>query len=49
MLYEFLLPLTRYESGFNIIRYISFRAAGAADEIAMSASCSGSFATMPRI
>lgn len=30
MLYEFLLPLTRYESGFNIIRYISFRAAGAA-------------------
>jgi len=30
MLYEFLLPLTRYESGFNIIRYLSFRAAGAA-------------------
>ncbi len=30
MLYEFLLPLTRFESGFNIFRYISFRAAGAA-------------------
>lgn len=30
MLYEFLLPLTAYESGFNIFRYISFRAAGAA-------------------
>jgi phospho-N-acetylmuramoyl-pentapeptide-transferase len=30
MLYEFLLPLTQYESGFNIFRYISFRAAGAA-------------------
>jgi phospho-N-acetylmuramoyl-pentapeptide-transferase len=30
MLYEFLLPLTEYESGFNIFRYISFRAAGAA-------------------
>lgn len=30
MLYEFLLPLTKYESGFNIFRYISFRAAGAA-------------------
>lgn len=29
MLYEFLLPLTQYESGFNIFRYISFRAAGA--------------------
>ncbi len=30
MLYEFLLPLTSYVSGFNIFRYISFRAAGAA-------------------
>lgn len=30
MLYEFLLPLTQYESAFNIFRYISFRAAGAA-------------------
>ena len=30
MLYEFLLPLQQYESGFNIFRYISFRAAGAA-------------------
>lgn len=30
MLYEFLLPLTTYESAFNIFRYISFRAAGAA-------------------
>ncbi len=30
MLYEFLLPLTAFESGFNIFRYISFRAAGAA-------------------
>lgn len=30
MLYEFLLPLTAYESGFNIFRYLSFRAAGAA-------------------
>jgi phospho-N-acetylmuramoyl-pentapeptide-transferase len=30
MLYEFLLPLTGIESGFNIFRYISFRAAGAA-------------------
>lgn len=30
MLYEFLLPLTEFESGFNIFRYISFRAAGAA-------------------
>ncbi len=29
MLYEFLLPLTQYESAFNIFRYISFRAAGA--------------------
>lgn len=29
MLYEFLLPLTQFESGFNIFRYISFRAAGA--------------------
>ncbi len=30
MLYEFLLPLQPYVSGFNIFRYISFRAAGAA-------------------
>lgn len=30
MLYEFLLPLTEFESAFNIFRYISFRAAGAA-------------------
>ncbi len=30
MLFEFLLPLTEFESGFNIFRYISFRAAGAA-------------------
>lgn len=30
MLYYFLFPLTQYESGFNIFRYISFRAAGAA-------------------
>lgn len=30
MLYEFLLPLTQFESAFNIFRYISFRAAGAA-------------------
>ena len=30
MLYEFLLPLTPYVSGFNIFRYISLRAAGAA-------------------
>ena len=30
MLYEFLLPLQSYVSGFNIFRYISFRAAGAA-------------------
>lgn len=30
MLYEFLLPLTEFESGFNIFRYISFRAAGSA-------------------
>jgi phospho-N-acetylmuramoyl-pentapeptide-transferase len=30
MLYEFLLPLTSYVSGFNLFRYISFRAAGAA-------------------
>ncbi len=30
MLYEFLLPLRAYESAFNIFRYISFRAAGAA-------------------
>lgn len=30
MLYEFLLPLTRFETAFNIFRYISFRAAGAA-------------------
>ncbi len=29
MLYEFLLPLTQFESAFNIFRYISFRAAGA--------------------
>lgn len=29
MLYEFLLPLTQFETGFNIFRYISFRAAGA--------------------
>ena len=30
MLYEFLLPLQAQISGFNIFRYISFRAAGAA-------------------
>ena len=30
MLYEFLFPLTEYVSGFNLFRYISFRAAGAA-------------------
>ena len=30
MLYEFLLPLQDYVSGFNIFRYISFRAGGAA-------------------
>ena len=30
MLYYFLFPLTQYESAFNIFRYISFRAAGAA-------------------
>ncbi|MEX2182004.1 MAG: phospho-N-acetylmuramoyl-pentapeptide-transferase [Gemmatimonadaceae bacterium] len=30
MLYHFLFPLTQYESAFNIFRYISFRAAGAA-------------------
>jgi len=30
MLYEFLLPLQSRVSGFNIFRYISFRAAGAA-------------------
>lgn len=30
MLYEFLFPLREYESAFNIFRYISFRAAGAA-------------------
>lgn len=30
MLHYFLLPLTQYESAFNIFRYISFRAAGAA-------------------
>ncbi|MBX3175443.1 MAG: phospho-N-acetylmuramoyl-pentapeptide-transferase [Gemmatimonadaceae bacterium] len=30
MLYEFLLPLTKFETAFNIFRYISFRAAGAA-------------------
>jgi phospho-N-acetylmuramoyl-pentapeptide-transferase len=30
MLYEILLPLRDIESGFNLIRYISFRAAGAA-------------------
>lgn len=29
MLYEFLFPLTSYVSGFNIFRYISFRAGGA--------------------
>lgn len=30
MLYEFVLPLTQFDSAFNIFRYISFRAAGAA-------------------
>lgn len=30
MLHYFLLPLTEYESAFNLFRYISFRAAGAA-------------------
>jgi UDP-N-acetylmuramoyl-tripeptide--D-alanyl-D-alanine ligase len=30
MLHYLLLPLTKYESAFNIFRYISFRAAGAA-------------------
>ncbi len=30
MLHYFLLPLTEFVSGFNIFRYISFRAAGAA-------------------
>ena len=30
MLYEFLYPLSKYVSGFNIFQYISFRSAGAA-------------------
>ncbi|MGH7496415.1 MAG: phospho-N-acetylmuramoyl-pentapeptide-transferase [bacterium] len=30
MLYEFLFPLSKYVSGFNLFQYISFRSAGAA-------------------